>query len=160
VRPIRPADKGALEAAFDRLSEGSRYRRFLTVTPRLSGRQLAYLTEVDHRGHEALIAFDAETGEAVGTARYVRDSNDESVAEPAVTVVDDWQGRGLGSVLLRSVIDRARLHGVRQLRATVLADNEPMLHLLRALPDVEELEVGQITQGTVDVRADLLDRER
>jgi GNAT superfamily N-acetyltransferase len=159
VRPIRAADKAALEVAFERLSEGSRYRRFLSVTPRLSGRQLAYLTEVDHRGHEALIAFSAETGDAVGTARYVRDANDGRVAEPAVTVIDDWQGRGLGSALFERLIDRARMDGVRRLRATVLADNEPMLQLLRAQPDVGRVDVGPVTHGTVDVCVDLLDRE-
>jgi GNAT superfamily N-acetyltransferase len=160
MRPIRPADKPALEAAFERLSEDSRYSRFLSPTPRLSGRQLAYLTEVDHRGHEALIAFNVETGDAVGTARYVRDGNDEKVAEPAVTVVDDWQGRGLGSVLFERLIDRARMDGVQRLHATVLADNKPMLQLLRAQPDVERVEVGPVTHGTVDVCAELLDRER
>jgi GNAT superfamily N-acetyltransferase len=155
MRPISPADKAAVEGAFERLSPESRYRRFLSQTPRLSERELAYLTEVDHRRHEAVIAFDVATGQAVGTARYVRDSDDDRIAEPAVTVVDEWQGRGLGSALLERLVADARAQGVQEFRATVLADNEPILQLLRKSPEIEELEVGQAEQGTVDVRAEL-----
>ena len=75
VRPIRPGDKELLAAGFDRLSDDSRYRRFLTSMPRLSSSQLAYLTEVDHRDHEALLAIDEASGRAVGVARYVRGSS-------------------------------------------------------------------------------------
>jgi GNAT superfamily N-acetyltransferase len=163
MRPISPVDKAALEGAFERLSPESRYRRFLSQTPRLSARDLEYLTEVDHRCHEAVIAFDVATGEAVGTARYVCDSSDERIAEPALTVVDAWQRRGLGSVLLERLIGRARAQGVCEFRATVLADNEPMLQLLRASPEIDELEVSRAAQGTVEVRAGLgspLDSER
>jgi GNAT superfamily N-acetyltransferase len=155
MRPISPADKAALESAFERLSPESRYRRFLSQTPRLSARELAYLTEVDHRRHEAVIAFDVATGQAVGTARYVRDSYDQRIAEPAVTVVDEWQGRGLGRALLERLVSHARAQGVQEFRATVLADNEPMLQLLRRSAEIEELEVGQAEQGAVDVRAEL-----
>src|SRR4051812_42021184 len=97
VRPIRPDDRDALVAAFDRLSPESRYRRFFGPIHELSPQVLDHLTRVDHADHEALVALD-EDGAIVAVARYVRTGPDES--EPAVVVADDWQRRGLGAQLL------------------------------------------------------------
>jgi hypothetical protein len=66
--------------AFERLSDRSRYRRFLSARRRLSTVEVRYLTEVDHRDHEALVAIDAESGSGVGS-RYVRSKTDRRVAE-------------------------------------------------------------------------------
>ena len=98
VRPIAPEDKELLRRGWERLSDQSRYERFLVSAPELSERQLAYLTEVDHHDHEALGALDAETGEGIGIARFVRGA-DPTRAEAAVTVIDAWQGRGVGTAL-------------------------------------------------------------
>ena len=85
---------------------------------------------MDHDRHEALIAFEEKTGEPLGVGRYVRYSDDPADAEPAVTVVDHWQGRGLGSILLEEITDRARAAGVERFTAVVLASNKPMLAML------------------------------
>src|SRR5688500_15949518 len=107
VRPIEADDKARLKAGFERLSMESRYRRFFSPLPRLSASQLRYLTEVDHHDHEALVATDAG-GDIIAVARYVRSQEEPQVAEVAVTVVDDLQGRGLGSALQDALADRAR----------------------------------------------------
>ena len=65
IRPIEPADRERVAAGFERLSPESRYRRFFSPLPELSGRQLDYLTRVDHHDHEALVALDADSGEGV-----------------------------------------------------------------------------------------------
>lgn len=147
TRPIEPGDKDALVAGFEQLSDESRYRRFLSATPRLSESQLRYLTEVDHDRHEAIIAFAEETGEPVGVARYVRYPDDPTDAEPAVTVVDDWQGRGLGTLLLAEISNRARAAGVERFTALVLATNDPIIALLGQLgtDPVEKIEDGVMT---------------
>ena len=98
MRRIEPDDRDAVQGAFARLSEQSRYQRFMSAINELSESQLRYLTEVDHHDHEALIAFDREGGLGVGVGRYVR-LDDGTSAEAAVTVVDEWQGRGLGTAL-------------------------------------------------------------
>jgi GNAT superfamily N-acetyltransferase len=136
IRPIRPEDKQALLAGFERLSDDSRYKRFLTPMERLSSSQLAYLTEVDHRDHEALIAYDMATSDAVGVGRYVREAGGDR-AEAAVTVVDDWQGRGLGTALTRILAGRAVENGIGCFTALLLADNREMVGLLAGVGEVE-----------------------
>jgi RimJ/RimL family protein N-acetyltransferase len=132
VRPIEPDDKAALEGAFERLSEQSRYQRFMTSVAELSESQLRYLTEVDHHAHEALIAYDTESGDGVGVARFVR-LDQSTAAEAAVTVVDAWQGRGLGTALCQLLAERAREEGIERFEALLLATNAQMQDVLASL---------------------------
>ena len=95
IRPIRADDKQALKRGFARLSERSRYRRFLAPHWKLMPDVLRYLTEVDHRDHEALVAIDPRINEGVGVARHVRSKQHPDTAELAVAVVDGWQRHGV-----------------------------------------------------------------
>jgi GNAT superfamily N-acetyltransferase len=152
VRAIEPGDKAALVAGFERLSDESRYRRFLSPTPRLTESQLRYLTEVDHDRHEAVVAFAEDTGEPIGVGRYVRYPDDPADAEPAVTVVDHWQGRGLGTLLLEELTARAREAGVERFTALVLPTNRPIIAMLDHL-DGERVET--IDDGVMTIEAEL-----
>jgi RimJ/RimL family protein N-acetyltransferase len=154
IQPIRPEDKEALRLGFERLSEESRYRRFLTPMERLTPSMLVYLTEVDHHDHEALLAFDRRSGEAVGVARYVR--TEGTTAEAAVTVQDDWQGRGLGTGLTSLLAERALDEGVDRFTAVLLAENKEMIALLESLGHVEV--IGR-EAGTIELEVPL-DAER
>jgi GNAT superfamily N-acetyltransferase len=154
VRPIRPGDKETMRHAWNRLSEKSRYQRFLSPVAELTDGQLAYLTEVDHHDHEALAAFDLKTGDGVGVARFVR-LGDADSAEAAVTVIDEWQGRGLGTVLCNLLADRARVEGVRRFTAMLLASNREMLELLASLGPTRELSRDE---GTVEIEVELPER--
>lgn len=123
VRPIEPTDRDALAAAFATLSADSRMQRFLGPKRELSERELAYLTEIDHVTHEALIAID-DGGAIVGVARYAAwPADSRQSAELAFVVVDAWQRRGVGSVLAAQVIARARAGGFERLTATTFGDN-------------------------------------
>ena len=88
----------------------------------LSAAQLDYLVDVDHHDHEAIVAVDPISGEGLAVARYIRSNEDAEVAEVAVTVADDWQGRGLGRALLDRLSYRARREGVRRFTAPVQSD--------------------------------------
>ena len=124
IRPVRPEDAGLLEDGF-------------------AG--LRYFTGVDHRDHEALGALDHVRGGGVGIARYVRDREDPYAAEIAVTVIDGWQGRGLGTELLAQLSERACQEGIRRFTAAVAADNAAMTGLLRNLgADVVGREFGTL----------------
>lgn len=129
IRPITPEDRAELADAVRRLSPQSRYQRFLGAIDSLDERTLRYLTEIDHHDHEALVAFDAADGQAVGVARYARAADGEDAAELAVVVADAWQGQGLGTLLVRKVVERAREEGLSRLTALVLAANADMLEL-------------------------------
>jgi GNAT superfamily N-acetyltransferase len=149
IRALSAADKTGLASGFERLSERSRYRRFLSPIPQLTPRQLAYFTEVDHHDHEALVAIEPASRHGLGVARFVRSRDDPSEAEFAVAVADDWQGRGLGTELLRRLAARAREEGITWFTGLVLGENRSMLRLLSALGDVEQ-RPGE--SGTVEVR--------
>ena len=150
MRPIEAGDKAGLTGLFDHLSEQSRYQRFLTAITELSDSQLRYLTEVDHHDHEALIAVDPG-GAAVGVARFVR-LDDPTLAEAAVTVIDEWQGRGLGTTLTQLLAERAREEGVERFAALLLADNEQMHDVLASLGPSH---VISREAGTVQIEVDL-----
>ena len=152
VRPVEPGDRDLIRRGFERLSPESRYRRFLSPAPRLHDRMLTFLTEVDHRDHEALLTLDAATGEVVGVARFVRLESDPASAEVAVTVVDDWQRRGLGTALLDALADRARAESVTRFTGVALAENRDVLGLLGKLGAVRVVGHGP---GTVELAVDL-----
>jgi GNAT superfamily N-acetyltransferase len=147
VRPVRPDDKPLFVAAFERLSDESRYLRFMGYKKVLSVRDLEFFTELDHADHEAIGALDPFTGDGLAVARYTRFAHDRCSAEAAVVVIDAWQGRGLGTVLLERLVERAREHGIERFRATLFTDNKAMLALFQRIGEVEVLgSEGQTTQ--------------
>jgi acetyltransferase len=152
IRPVEAADSPALRDAFERLGALSRLRRFLTPVEHLTRHQLEYLSNVDHDSHEALLAFDARTGEAVGVARYIRDERDGESADVAVVVADRWQGRGIGSALLSRLAARAARNGFRHLTATILTGNDAAARLLGSFPiAVRARRIAGATRVTADL---------
>jgi GNAT superfamily N-acetyltransferase len=150
VRPVRPEDKPLFVAGWSRLSNESVYKRFLVSRDSLSVDELAFFTEIDHVDHEAIGAIAG--GEGVGVARYVRSAARPHAGEAAVTVVDAWQGRGLGGMLLRRLCERATENGLRVFTAHLLAGNEAMLTLLERLGKVT---VVRRDGPTVEVEVEL-----
>jgi L-amino acid N-acyltransferase YncA len=155
VRPILAQDKDGLREGLSRLSPLSRYRRFHGGVASLTAETLRDLTEIDYVNHMAFVAIDADAaGEpGVGVARYIRLTHAPETAEIALTVVDSHQGRGLGALLLDLLMRSAEAHGIRTLRAWVLADNEPMLHLLRARGAIERGMAGGVLRLELSLTA-------
>lgn len=130
VRPVSPRDAAAEQAFVAALSPLTRYRRFHLGLSELPTGLLHRFTQVDQSAHVALVA---EAGDAiVADARYVCDSTGRT-AEFAIAVADAWQGSGLGRALMRRLLARARGSGLERLCGSVLADNEPMLAVMRRL---------------------------
>jgi RimJ/RimL family protein N-acetyltransferase len=132
VRTLQPGDRAELARGFARLSAGSRRFRFLAPLHKLTPVQLRELTEVDQHDHVAIAARDESRPDhpGIGVARFVRLEQDPGVAEFAITVIDEYQNRGLGTLLLNLLLKAAQTLQVRTLRGFLLADNLAMLHLL------------------------------
>ena len=150
IRQVRPDDAQALARAYENLGEQSRYRRFFTVMPELPEDTLKAAVEVDHLNHEALVAVPL-SGEIVGECRFIRLTDQPDTAEIGVTVVDAWQGRGLGSALLACLSDRALRAGIEYFTAEVLAENRTMLALLPGLGQVETESRGPVVTARVEL---------
>jgi RimJ/RimL family protein N-acetyltransferase len=147
--PMTPDEEARLLRFHARLSPGTTKRRFFSVHPELTPEELHRFTHVDHDRRDAIIAV-AE-GEIVAVARFDRlDSGSD--AEVAFVVVDDWQGRGLGTALFSRLAARARELGVSRFVAQTLPYNAPMLAVFRhaGLPITE-----RFAGGVVDVVLEL-----
>jgi GNAT superfamily N-acetyltransferase len=153
VRYLEPSDRKELQKGFLRLSTVSRWLRFASPIRRLSEGQLKYLTEVDQINHIALGARDEGHPRKAGiaVARCVRLNQDSPVAEFAITVVDDYQNRGIGRLLLQVLMAVAAQRGILTLRGFVLASNSRMLHILEGFG----ARLKGRLDGTVDAQIDL-----
>ena len=139
IRPIRPDDAVLEQRFFDRLSERSRFQRFMQYLHQLPPKMLARFTQLDYDRELALVAVYQNEFIAVG--RYAPNLDGET-AEFALVVADAWQGKGLGSILLERLRDAARKAGYKALRGTILQANHDMLELARHMAFLEESRQG------------------
>jgi acetyltransferase len=132
IRPIRPSDAPAHGAFFGRLSPEDVRFRFFSAKRELASKQLERLTQIDYAREMALIAVREPSGETVGVARLVCDKDDHA-AEFAIAVEPAMKGIGLGSELMRRLIDWGRTRDVHVIVGEILADNQTMLAFIRRL---------------------------
>lgn len=134
IRPIVPEDADHLQDTFDHLSMESIYLRFLSFKKELPDEEARDLATVDYTSHMAFVAVCQKNGRdiVVGVSRYARqDAGDPEMAESAVVVQDDYQGRGIGKLLLRRLVKYARAKGIHFLRGNLQIGNDRMLELVR-----------------------------
>jgi acetyltransferase len=155
IRPIRAEDKRMLAEGLRRLSPESVQRRFLTPKRSFSRAELRYLTEVDGRDHVALVAEDPADPERrlIAVGRFVRLQHDTEAADVAFTVADEWQGRGLGSLLGEHLAHLARNRGIRRFTATMSSDNRPAHRLMHKL--TRHLQQEHVGGGVDELVLDL-----
>ncbi|MGD9700967.1 MAG: N-acetyltransferase family protein [Acidimicrobiia bacterium] len=145
VRPLLPVDRAQMAERYAELSPSSRRSRFGTAPDELSPHQLDQLVDLDYDDRFALgaVAVDEPGEPGVGVARYARDSDDPTAAEAAVIVIDAYQHRGIGSLLLWDLIAVARAHGITTFTATVMWESAELLDAVRcAGATVEPAEPG------------------
>ncbi len=134
IRPIRPDDASRLQEGFMHLSAESRYYRFLDTARQLSDEQAHRLANLDYQNQMAFVATMIENGEeyVIGVARYARvEGETPGATETAVVVGDDYQGRGLGTLLYIRLIDYARQHGIQAFTATIHQSNTGIMKFIR-----------------------------
>ncbi|RZN08875.1 GNAT family N-acetyltransferase [Bradyrhizobium genosp. SA-3] len=126
IRALRASDEADMLAAIKRTGPRSLQSRFFILKRHFSEKERAFFMDVDFSNHVALAALVEEQGRLtiIGGGRHV--VVDPGRAEMAFVVVDAWQGRGIGSLLLRHLIDIAQEHGMQELTAEVLSDNASM----------------------------------
>lgn len=129
IRAIRADDKDRLLHHFRDMSQGSIYHRFFGLKHSLSEQELVRFTEIDFVSHVALVATLRIGGDErfIGVGRYV--TTEPARAEVAFAVLDEHQGRGIGTVLLDHLGRVARAVGITEFQADVLGDNNRMLEV-------------------------------
>jgi GNAT superfamily N-acetyltransferase len=143
-RPVTKDDKARLQKGLEHLSEASRYLRFFTPIQQLSQKELEFLTEVDQDQHVAWGAEDSNNPAfpGFGIARFVRLESDPQAAELAVTVIDAYQSRGLGTLLVALMYELALKRGIRVLQGEVHPQNQKLLVWFRKLGATTRYDEG------------------
>ena len=126
IRALQPHDKDDMLAAVGRTGMQSLQRRFFVVKRGFSEKEIAFFMNIDFINHVALAAFADEGGRnvIVGGGRYI--VTEPGKAEIAFVVIDDYQGQGIGTLLMRHLAVLARKAGLRELIAEVLPENAAM----------------------------------
>ena len=150
IRPIRPED-AKIELEFvERLSDESKYMRFMQALHELTPEMLSRFTQIDYDREMALLAVIEEDGKEVqiGVARYATLPDGET-CEFAVVVADDWRGKSVASTLFRDLVDAARQQRLTRMEGSVLAQNRSMIEFSKSAgfkiePDPEDRSVVKI----------------
>jgi acetyltransferase len=153
IRPLVPEDQPLLVEGFEHLSPESRYHRFFSPIHELGEQLLVQLTDLDYHDRFAWVAIAIEEGRQVpaAVARYFARAHDPEAVELAITVADEYQGRGIGSLLVPLVARTAAANGFRRLDGQVLAENAPMRALLHDLGARLDMPSAGICEFTTDL---------
>ena len=134
IRPIQPSDADHLQDTFDHLSIDTIYLRVLSYKKELPDDEARYLATVDYQSRMAFVALCKKNGRdiVIGVARYaLLDPAHPGIAESAVVVQDEYQGRGLGTLLLKRLVIYARAKDIYHLRGNLQVGNNRMLDLVK-----------------------------
>jgi GNAT superfamily N-acetyltransferase len=146
IRALRPEDRDDFVAAVSRVGTQSLYRRFFAVRRHFTEDETSFYLNVDFRNHVALVAIAGENGRPaiVAGGRYIVVQPGQ--AEVAFTVLDQYQGQGIGPLLLRHLVAIAKDARLKELIADVLPENGAMLKVFRTsgLPCAEKREASSI----------------
>lgn len=155
LRPVLPADRSLFASFMQKLSDRSRRLRFLVPKQQLNGNELRFLSDADQHDHVAWVAIDPSSGrdELVAEARFVKLSDQKGIAEYAITVADEFQGKGLGGKLMQILGQQARQNGIFTLRGTVAANNTAMLGFLKRRGAKIKFEAPGVVSADLPVAA-------
>lgn len=146
LRPALPGDSVHADQGPVEFSTDTMYRRFMTAREPTQA-LMDYLFQVDYINHFVWVVVDEEEdANIIADARFVRDETDRTVAEIAFIVGDEYQGRGIGSFLMKALVVAAHVAGVEKFSARVLSDNRPMRAILeRYGAEWERADLGVVT---------------
>ena len=146
IRPIKVTDEGQMRELFYSLSQSTIYQRFFATIKSMPHQRLQEFLKVDYKKDMAMVATvgEGEDARIVGVGRYILNSR-TNMAEVALLVGDKHQGQGIGSALLRSLIESAQNNQVSGFEGRVMVENKAMLTLFhRAFDHVESTLDGDV----------------
>lgn len=146
VRPLLADDRARYLAAIDQLSPRTVQLRFGGPRGQLSAAEVDAFLDVGRDGREALVVTDAGDDRILAIGRFAPTALDATTAEVAVVVVDEWQGHGLGTILLAELVELATHTNYRTMHATSQLGNRPVAALLHR----HGFHVTDISYGEVD----------
>ena len=156
LRHIAPGDDVIEQTFVRKLSVQSRYLRFHGSIKELNKKDLETFTNPDPLDEEALIVLSKEAipEEEIGVARFIIDPDGKS-CEFAIVVADEWQNRGIGEKLMKSLIRHARSRGIERMQGTVLKNNSGMIQFVKGLgfeetTDPDDSSVMLVTKNLMD----------
>jgi len=129
---VGPEDEKRLVSGFKKLSDQTKMYRFNCSKNELSRKEKDYLLNIDNFNHLAIGAVDLDKSYdvGIGLARYIREKEDPTRAEVAITVIDEYQNKGIGTYLFKELFIYADKNGVRTLTSYVLKENIKMIRIL------------------------------
>ncbi len=155
IRPIRPEDAKMEKDFVARLSEKTKYFRYHQALQELTPEMLVRFTQIDYDREMAFVAVtdDSTMPDELGVGRYSVNPDGHSV-EFAIVVADDCQRLGIGSKLMKTLMETAKAKGMLSFEAEVLKDNEPTLEMLKKLGFSVELIAGKddVVRAIKDLR--------
>jgi acetyltransferase len=155
IRPIRPEDAKMEKDFVARLSEKTKYFRYHQALQELTPEMLVRFTQIDYDREMAFVAVtdDSTMPDELGVGRYSVNPDGHSV-EFAIVVADDCQRLGIGSKLMKTLMETAKTKGMLSFEAEVLKDNEPTLEMLKKLGFSVELIAGKddVVRAIKDLR--------
>jgi acetyltransferase len=158
IRPIKPGDASLLLGLFNSLSLKTKYYRFFSPLKILPKDMLARFTQIDYSKDMALVAFGLPGSDEkiIAVARFMNDPGGTD-HQFAIVVGDEWQGKGVGRVLMENLIMIAKERKIKMMKGIVLAENRHMLALARKLgfslskiPGENQYDL-KIDLGSVDI---------
>ena len=154
LRPVRPEDEHLYPEFFSKITQDDIRLRFFSAMKELTHPFIARLTQLDYARAMAFIAIEETTGQMLGAVRLHTDA-DFSSAEYAVLVRSDLKGMGLGSILMKMIIEYGRAEGVRAIRGQVLSRNTTMLEMCKHLgfsiqPDPQNSDISLVVLPLTD----------
>ena len=153
IRTLHPDDKEALNYGFSLLSDSSKYNRFMCSLSSLTDSQLDYLTNLDYSSHFALCVHDLrrEYPHGAGIARYIKLKDEPATAEIAITILDEYQRKGLGSILFDMLKNTAKNNGINKFVGYAFKDNKATILMFEKRGAKKYNEDGSVIRFELDI---------
>lgn len=153
IRMLLPSDRDTLLDAFHKLSDETKRLRFFQVNEELSDKELDYLLNIDNTNHVAYCAYTIKDSipNGIGVVRYIRSVKNPEIAEVAITIVDEYHGKGIGKELIKKITQHARKEGITTYVANAFYFNNIILKMISKFP----YKITGSDEGILTIKVDI-----